>query len=97
MRWYPVRVYFPEEGILAAVIHDDWILGRTPLDALRRAMRNWPRAVWVEIAEKRIFYHYELPQECRKCRYNRKSYCAIFGRMWIPSRDDCLFRDVIYD
>lgn len=51
MKWYPVRMYFPEnlKYGLPADIHEDEIRGINPLNALQNAAWNWPAAEWIEL------------------------------------------------
>lgn len=47
--WYPVRVYFPADGVLPAETFDDEIRGTSPEKALENACWNWEDAEKIEL------------------------------------------------
>ena len=49
MKWYKVKVYFPDAPYAPAEIYHDEIRGKSPQDAAARAVWNWPDAEWVEV------------------------------------------------
>lgn len=81
------------------LIHEDEVLGYSPLDALKRAMRIWEDAIWLETVDRPVSgVRQNMPRTCRKCRHSRKGYCEVFGDWWyIPLISDCLFADVVYE
>jgi hypothetical protein len=52
MKWYPVKVYFPADGICPAFEHEDEIKGTSSENALENARQNWPDAEKIELIEE---------------------------------------------